>query len=143
TLTLPLAPVADAGVNVTVKVALWPVVRVNGVVIPVRLNPRSEERRGGKVRMEPRVLVTVSARDLLLPTVTLPKLTLLGFAPRAPSASPVPANEMVRVGFDALEMTVTLPVALVADAGVNVTVKVALCPAVRVKGVVIPLRLNP
>jgi hypothetical protein len=36
---LPTAPLADAGLNVTVKVALWPAVRVNGVLIPLRLNP--------------------------------------------------------------------------------------------------------
>jgi hypothetical protein len=47
------------------------------------------------------------------------------------------------VGFDALEVTVTLPLALTADCGVNVTVKVLLWPAVSVTGVVIPLRLNP
>jgi hypothetical protein len=93
--------------------------------------------------LEPPVLVTVSARDLLLPTVTLPKLRLLGFDPRDPSASPVPANEIVRVGLEAFEVTVTLPLALVADAGVNVTVNVVLWPAVRVNGVLIPLRLNP
>lgn len=93
--------------------------------------------------LEPPVLVTVSDRDCLLPTVTLPKLRLLGFDPRAPTASPVPDNGMVRVGFEALDVTVTLPLAPVADCGVNVTVKVLLWPAVSVSGAVIPLRLNP
>jgi hypothetical protein len=50
---------------------------------------------------------------------------------------------MVRVGLEAFEVTVTLPLALAADAGVNVTVKVALCPAVSVTGAVIPVKLNP
>jgi hypothetical protein len=88
-------------------------------------------------------LVTVSDRDWLLPTITFPKLRLVGFDPRAPTAIPVPVTGMVRVGFEALEVTVTLPLALAADCGVNVTVKVALWPAARVNGVVIPLRLNP
>jgi hypothetical protein len=79
----------------------------------------------------------------LLPTVTLPKLRLVGFDPSAPGAIPVPDNGMVRVGLDAFEVTVTLPLTLPADAGVNVTVKPALCPAVSVTGVVIPLRLYP
>ena len=35
----PLTLAADAGVNETVKVALWPAVSVAGVVIPLRLNP--------------------------------------------------------------------------------------------------------
>ena len=89
------------------------------------------------------MLVTVSERDCLFPTVTLPKLRLAGFAPKAPGARPVPDKGIVRVGFEALEVTVTLPLALPAAAGVKVTVKPALCPAVSVTGVVIPLRLNP
>lgn len=89
------------------------------------------------------MLVTVSDSDCLLPTVTLPKLRLVGFDPSVPGATPVPDNEMVRVGFEAFEETVTLPLALPAEGGVNVTVKVALWPDVKVRGVVIPLKLNP
>jgi hypothetical protein len=79
----------------------------------------------------------------LLRTVTLPKLRLVGFDPTAPSAIPVPDNGTVRVGFEAFDVTVRLPLALPADCGVKTTVKVALCPAVSVTGVVIPLRLYP
>lgn len=50
---------------------------------------------------------------------------------------------MIRLGFDAFDLTVMLPLILAADCGVNVTVKVVLWPATRVNGVVIPLRLNP
>jgi hypothetical protein len=50
---------------------------------------------------------------------------------------------MVRVGFDAVDVMVTLPLLLAADAGVNVTLRVALCPAVSVTGAVIPLKVNP
>ena len=52
-------------------------------------------------------------------------------------------NGTVRVGLDPFEVMVTLPVTLPAEAGVNVTVKVALWPAVRVTGAVIPLKVNP
>jgi len=79
----------------------------------------------------------------LLPTVTLPKLRVVGFEPTAPGVTAVPDNGMVRVGFEALEVTARLPLALPADCGANVTEKVALWPAVSVVGVVIPLRLNP
>ncbi len=89
------------------------------------------------------MLVTVSDRVCLLPTVTLPKLRLVGLAPSEPGVTPVPDNGMVRVGFDASDEIVTLPLALPADNGANATVKVALCPAVSVTGVVIPLKLNP
>ena len=89
------------------------------------------------------MLVTVSDRDLLLPTVTPPKLRLVGFAPSVPGVTPVPDNGMLNVGFDALDVIVTLPLTLPAAEGANETEKVALCPAVSVTGVVMPLKLNP
>ena len=79
----------------------------------------------------------------MLPTVTLPKLRLVGFDPSVPWATPVPDKGMFRVGLEAVEVRVTLPLALAADVGANLTLKVVLWPAVRVSGVVIPLRLNP
>ena len=89
------------------------------------------------------MLVTVSDRDCLFPTVTLPKLRLVGLAPSVPGVTPVPDKGMVRVGFEALDVMVRLPLALPADDGPNETLKVVLCPAVSVTGVVIPLKLNP
>ena len=50
---------------------------------------------------------------------------------------------MLRLGLDAVEVMVTAPVALPAAVGPNVTLKLALCPAVSVTGAVIPLKLNP
>ena len=90
----------------------------------------------------PPVFVIVSKRDWLLPTVTLPKVRLAGFDPSAPGVTAVPDNGMVRVGFEALDVTVRLPLALPASCGVNVTVKVALWPAASVAGAVIPLWLK-
>ena len=89
------------------------------------------------------MLVTVSDRDCLFPTVTLPKLRIVGLATRAPAVTPVPDRGMVRVGFEALDVMVRVPLALPADDGPNETLKVVLCPAVNVTGVVIPLKLNP
>ena len=85
----------------------------------------------------------VSDRDCLFPTVTLPKPRLVGLAPSVPGVTPVPDRGMVRVGFEALEVMVRLPLALPADDGANDTLKVALCPAISVTGAVIPLKLNP
>ena len=68
---------------------------------------------------------------------------LLGLAPRPPGEVPVPDRGMVRVGFEALDVMVTLPLLLPAEDGLNKTVKFALCPAARVRGAVIPLTLNP
>ena len=72
------------------------------------------------------MLVTVSDRDCLFPTVTLPKPRLVGFDPKVPEATPVPDKGIFRLGFEALDVMLTLPFELPAEAGVNVTVNVAL-----------------
>lgn len=92
--------------------------------------------------LDPPVFVTVSDRELLFPTVMLPKLRLLGLGLKLPGETPVPDSEIVSVGFDAFEVTVTLPLALVAEVGVNVTPMVAACPGASVR-VEMPSPLNP
>jgi hypothetical protein len=142
--TLPLTLPADAGVNVVLKLALCPAVSVIGVVIPLRMNPVPLIPTWEIVTLEPPVLVIVPERDCLLPTVTLPKLRLVGFDASAPAATPAPDNGTVRVGVGAFEVIVMLPVAFAADCGANVTLKLALCPAASVMGAVIPLiRVKP
>jgi hypothetical protein len=80
----------------------------------------------------------------LVPTTTLPRPSVVGLTVSCPAAAvPVPDRGIVSVGLEAFEVIVTLPLALVAVCGVNVTVKLALCPAVRVTGAVIPVRLKP
>lgn len=80
----------------------------------------------------------------LAPTATLPTATGAGVALSTPAvADPVPAREMVKVGLEPSDVTVTLPLALAVDVGANVTVKLALCPAVSVTGGVIPLSVKP
>jgi hypothetical protein len=87
--------------------------------------------------------VIVSDRLCVLPTGTLPKARLVGFAPSAPDAVPVPVNGTVSVGFVAFEVMVMLPLTAPAAVGVNNTLKLALWPAVSVTGAVMPLKLNP
>ena len=91
----------------------------------------------------PPALVMVSDRDCLFPTVTVPKLRLVGLAPSVPAVTPVPDNGIVKVGFEALDVIVRLPLAPPAEDGENETVNVALCQGVSVTGVVIPVKLNP
>ena len=50
---------------------------------------------------------------------------------------------MARLGFEAFDVTVTVPGNDPADVGAKVTVNVALCPAANVTGDVIPEMLNP
>jgi hypothetical protein len=141
--TSPVTAPADGGVNDTLKVVLCPGVRVTGVVIPVTLNPAPLADTCEIVEVEPPTFVNVSDNVFVVDTGTLPKLRLVGFDVRVPGETPVPVRGMVNVGFDAFEVTVTVPVLAPAESGLNETVKVALWPAVSVTGAVIPLMLNP
>ena len=79
---------------------------------------------------------------LLLPTVTFPKLRLLGVAPSR-SVTPVPESETTAGELVAVLATETLPEALPATVGAKVTVKLVVWPAVRVRGSESPLMLKP
>ena len=78
-----------------------------------------------------------------MPTVTLPKLSVVGLAAKAPGKTPVPVTGIVKVGLEAFDVRVTLPLAAPLEVGVNVTLNVAVCPAFRVSGAVMPLRAKP
>ena len=76
--------------------------------------------------------------------MTLPKLREVEETSNCATAVvPTPDTPIAILVFDAFEVTVTLPLALPAVVGANVALKVALCPAARVTGAVIPLKLNP
>ncbi len=60
------------------------------------------------------------------PTVTSPKLRLVGDTAKVPAAVPVPESAMLRVGFDAFDATDRFPLAAPALVGVKMAVKVAL-----------------
>lgn len=79
----------------------------------------------------------------MLFTTTVPKFKLVGLALAAPCVAPVPDNGSDSEGFGASEVTVTVPVALPAVEGANVTVNVALCDAPIATGAVKPLTWNP
>ena len=93
--------------------------------------------------LDPPELVKMADNDCVPPTVVVPKAKLVGFAPRAPAVTAVPDNGMVRLGFEAFDVSVTLPIADPETVGANLTVKGALCPAFKLKGAVIPLRVKP
>ena len=78
------------------------------------------------------------------PTVTLPSGNVAGETVSCPTVdTPVPETGIVNVGFVAVEVTATFPLTAPADVGTNETLKVALFPALSVRGVVMPLKLNP
>ena len=94
--------------------------------------------------MDPPVLLNAADLELVSPTCTLPKLRLVGLAPRTPGADvPVPDKDTVRLGFVASLVTVRLPLALLADGGAKVTLNDLLVPAANVKGRLRPLMLKP
>ena len=77
-----------------------------------------------------------------MPTVTFPKLRLLGLAPSR-SVTPVPESETLAGEFVALLLKGMLPLALPVVVGAKVALKVVVWPAVRVRGRVRPLMLKP
>ena len=67
----------------------------------------------------------------------------MGDAVNVAGATAVPLSGIDKLGFDAFEVTVAVPGNVPAAVGAKVIVNVALCPAVKVTGGVIPEMLNP
>ena len=107
--TLPLPEPVACGAKITLKVVLCPAASVVGMANPLKLNPEPLTAAWEIVRLVPPVLVTVSETDSWLPTVTLPKASLVGLLERCPGAMPVPVSEIVSVELGALEVNVTFP----------------------------------
>ena len=78
TVTLPDTTPAPAGANVTLKVALWPGIRICPVDRPLALNPGPATLTFETATLEFPVFVSVTEWPLLLLTLTLPKFTLDG-----------------------------------------------------------------
>lgn len=132
----------DCGVKVMVNVALWPVAIVMGRLGPVSLNSELLTDADETVTLAP-LAVKVAVMFLLAPTITLPKLKLVGVRPNWPTAVPLPDKVIgVRV-FDAVETTAMLPLALPALWGEKVMPKVKLSPASRSRGKLSPVTPKP
>jgi hypothetical protein len=142
-LTLPLAAPAVVGANFTENVVLCPVVKVTGKVRPLKLKPVPLALAAEMVRVDPPELVRVSERVVLLPSSTLPKARLVGLAVSVPCVTPVPLSEMLKLGFEAVEVTLILPLSAPAEVGAKSTENDALWPAVKVTGKVSPVKLKP
>ena len=123
---LPLAVPALVGVKVAVNVTLWLAVRVRGKVNPLTEKVAPVKFACERVTADPPVLVSVSDRLVLLPTCTLPKARLVGFAASTPAATPVPESGMLSGELDASETILNAPLAAPALAGAKVAVKVTL-----------------
>ena len=137
---VPLA----VGVNVTVYVTLLPAGIVTGNVSPLIVNSEPTTLTDETVTLAV-AAVSCPVAVPLVPTATLPGIvTVAGFAVSVPAAATaVPLNGIDKLGFEAFEVTVTVPLNVLADVGANVTVNDVLCPGVSVTGGAIPEMLNP
>jgi hypothetical protein len=80
--------------------------------------------------------------ELLVPVVTLPKLTLDGLAPIA-ACMPVPVTTAVDGESGAVLVIETLPITLPGVVGANCTANVVLAPGLSVCGKEMPLTVIP
>jgi hypothetical protein len=139
----PLAAPPEVGVKVTLKEALWPAPSVAGRPGPLIVKPAPETLACDTVTFAVPVLTMVADAFSGWPTCTLPKLMLEGLDVNVPGPTATAVTGTLTTGFGASLVTATLPEALPADCGVNVTEKVFLCPGDKVIGKVRPLILKP
>src|SRR5881394_2469008 len=78
--TLPVTLPAVEGAKVTFKVAVWPTLRIVPAGTPLALKLAPETLTVEIVMLELPEFVSVTARVLLAPVFTLPKLKLVGLA---------------------------------------------------------------
>ena len=143
TVTVPLNVLALVGANFTVNVVLCPGVNVTGVVIPETLNPAPDSATAEIVAFVPPVFLIVSVWLEVCPTVTFVYVKLVGEAVKtAGGGTAVPVNGIETLGFDAFDVTVTVPGKLPAAVGANVTLNVMVAPGNNVPAVN-PAMLKP
>ena len=143
--TLPLTAVVPVGVNCTLKVEEAPAAIFSGKVSPDTLNPVPVGVAAEIVSVALPVFFTVIVWEFVLPSTTLPKLTLDGvkLIRGAGAAAPVPVRLSVVGEPAALLVKTTLPLTAVVPVGANVTVNVLVPPAATFSGVVRPLMVKP
>lgn len=139
--TLPPAALAAVGANLTVNEVVAPGFSVPAVKL-VTENPAPEAVAEDTETFPVPLFVSVTVLDPLLPTRTVPKLMLAGFA-ESPPWVPVPLNAIESVGFEAFVEMVTAPDALPEAVGAKAAVKDTCAPAAIVCPAVSPLMLKP
>lgn len=112
-LTDPLIAAEAVGANTTLKLVDADAAKVIGNAMPLTETPAPLKAIVEICTEVVPVLVSVTFCVALLPTATLPKLTVVGFACNCPGAveDPVPSRLMMVVGFTgSLLVIVTFPV---------------------------------
>ena len=80
---------------------------------------------------------------LLFPTATPPKSKALALAVNCPAETPLADKGIFRVWVDTFEATAIVPDIFPLPSGVHRTLKVTLCPLLRLVGKANPLTPNP
>ena len=142
--TLPVRLPADVGAKVTVSAMDCPAVSVCADVTPVVLKPAPDIVTCEIVTLEFPEFVSVRFCELVLPTVTLLKLRLVGFAVTwSVAATPAPLSAIAVGDVGASLVNDRLPVTLPEVKGAKLTVIVPEPPAAIVIGSDRPLVLKP
>lgn len=123
---LPLKLPADCGAQVMVTLAVWLGARVMGMPMLLMLKPLPDTVAWVRVMLEPPELVSVAEAFWLLPTVTLPNATGLALTASTPGVTGVADKVTLRLGLAALLAMLTFPLAVPADCGAKVTLKLAV-----------------
>src|SRR2546422_628890 len=139
---LPDALLVAVGANCTLKVLDCPAATVSGKVSPLMLKPAPVTGSCAMVRLAPPEVVKVRFCTPVLPTSTLPKLTLGGVT-ESWGCTPVQLRAIVLDQFCSSLRRSTVLDALLVAVGANCTLNVLDCPAARVSGKVSPLMLKP
>ena len=131
------------GLKLTVKEALWPAGMVRGRERPLRAKTDSSlVEAADTVTLAPEA-VRVPEADVLVPTTALPRGRVEGVTVSWPvAAMPEPDSGMLSEESEALEEMVREPEAEPAAEGAKATLKAALWPGLRVRGVEMPLRVK-
>lgn len=140
----PSATPVVVGANCAVNDVPCPAPKTNGVASPLMLNPTPLALPPEIVTLVLPLFVSVTVCGLELPTTTLLKAMLPGFAINVEfAATPLPANVSVCGELGALSVNTMFPVTPPATVGANCTLKDALKPAAIVAGRESPLILIP
>jgi hypothetical protein len=143
--TVPVKLLALVGEKAIDNGTACPAVSVEGGALPVVLKPPPDTVIWAMFTLELPVLVSVAVCiPGVPPTATFPKFRLVGVTDSwSVAAVPVPLKEITAGEFVASLASETLPEALPACWGANLTVNVAVWPADSVTGVVMPLIVKP
>lgn len=108
---------------------------------PLSVKPVPDTVAADTVTLVPPGFFNVSEISCVLPTCTLPKLTLDGVADTLPGSVTVAVSGIFKVEFEALLAMATFPLGVPEVCGASVTVNVAVFPAAMVNGIFNPLML--